>query len=96
MPLFYNFIIKEFLNMAREKRKWDKQKYDKDLAVKKTKGELSFYNFSIEVRDFSSLGMSNCVHHFQTSLALVCIYILKWLKKIVDIREQYPILDFYL
>ena len=81
--------------MARKKRKWNKQIYDKYLAIGKGQGELSFYKFSIEVRNFLSLGMFNCVHHFQTSLALVCIYILKWLEKIADIREQYPIIKNY-
>ncbi len=54
------------------------------------------------MRDFPSLGMSNRVygittgrvHHFLSSLELAYFYILKLSEEIVDIREQYPILDF--
>lgn len=87
--------------MARRKRKWDKQSIDKYLAVGKGKGELSSYKPWIEVRDFPSIGMSNRVygittnrvHHFLSSLELAYYYILVWSERIVDIREQYPILD---
>lgn len=80
--------------MARKKRNWDKQIYDKYLAIGKGQGELSSYKPWIEVRDFPSLGMFNRVygittgrvHHFLSSLELAYFYILKLSEEIVDIR----------
>lgn len=64
-------------------------------------GELSSYKPWIMVQDFPSKGMvsrvfgskTERVHHLLSSNELCYFYMLDWSEKVIDIKEQFPLLD---
>lgn len=81
---------------------WDEQKYKRYLKEGRGQGEGQDYKPWINVQDFPSKGWStkspgwksNRLHHFMSQLELQYFYLLEWSDIVVDIREQYPLLDF--
>jgi len=87
--------------MAKRVRTWDKAKYERYLKERRGQGEGSSYRPWISVHDFSSLGTisriaghkTGRIHHFLSRNELNYFYLLEWSDKVLDIREQYPLLD---
>ena len=86
--------------MAKRLRSWNKNKFEQCLSIGKGLGEGSDYKPWITVQDFSSKGIvsrvyshkTGRVHHFLSRNELYYFYILEWSDKVLDIREQYPLL----
>jgi TnsA endonuclease N terminal/TnsA endonuclease C terminal len=86
--------------MAWNKMILDETTIKKRLKEGRGKGEGTEYKPWLTVRDVSSLGWSsrilgwktNRLHHALSSHEGDYVYIGEWSKKIVDIREQYPLL----
>ncbi|SHK19131.1 heteromeric transposase endonuclease subunit TnsA [Desulforamulus aeronauticus] len=81
---------------------WDEQRYKRYLREGRGQGEGKNYKPWIKVQDFPSKGWStkapgwksNRLHHFMSQLELQYFYLLEWSDVVIDIREQYPLLDF--
>src|SRR5947209_10059416 len=65
-------------------------------------GEGDFYNPWIHIYDLPSDGLSSIVsgwktegrdHHLLSNLELYLFYLSSWSRKVVDIREQFPLLS---
>jgi len=87
--------------MAKRVRTWNKAKYERYLKEGRGQGEGSSYRPWVSVQDFSFQGAisriaghkTERVHHFLFRNELNYFYLLEWSDKILDIREQYPLLD---
>jgi hypothetical protein len=87
--------------MAKRTRVWDKAKFERYLKEGRGQGEGSCYRPWISVHDFSSRGTisrvaghkTGRVHHFLSRNELNYFYLLEWSNKVLDIREQYPLID---
>ena len=87
--------------MAKHMRVWNREKYESFLNAGRGQGEGSMYFPWIVVQDFSSKGITsrvfsyktNRVHHFLSRNELSFFYLLEWSEKVLDIREQFPLLD---
>lgn len=87
--------------MAKRSRIWTNNRLQRYLDEGRGNGEGKEYKPWLTVQDFPSIGRSsrilgvttNRVHHFFTDLQTKCFYIWEWDKKVLDIREHYPLLD---
>ncbi|HBA48775.1 MAG TPA: heteromeric transposase endonuclease subunit TnsA [Lachnospiraceae bacterium] len=87
--------------MAKRARSWNKTKYERYVKEGRGQGEGSTYMPWISVHDFSSRGMvsrivghkTKRVHHFLSRSELNYFFLLEWSDKILDIREQFPLID---
>lgn len=87
--------------MARRIRSWNKSKYESYIKAGRGQGEGSAYLPWISIHDFSSLGMvsriaghkTGRVHHFLSRNELDYFFLLEWSDKVLDIREQFPLID---
>lgn len=87
--------------MAKHTRIWNQKVFNMYVQTGRGQGEKNGYLPWIKVQDFSSHGMisrvhsykTNRVHHFLSRNELYYFYILEWSDKVVDIREQYPLLN---
>jgi len=87
--------------MAKRMRSWNEAKYEQYLQAGRGQGEGPAYLPWISIQSFSSQGMSsrvfshktNRVHHLLSRNELRFFYLLEWSEKVLDIREQYPLLD---
>jgi len=87
--------------MAKHRRKWDESVYRKYLREGRGQGVGSDYTPWLLVQDFPSKGMvsrvqgakTGRVHHLMSNLETSFFFILDWSDEVVDIREQYPLLD---
>ncbi|MCL2427230.1 MAG: TnsA endonuclease N-terminal domain-containing protein [Oscillospiraceae bacterium] len=87
--------------MAKRKRIWNQGKYESHIKSGRGLGEGQSYVPWITVQDFSSKGISsrvfsyktNRVHHFLSRNELSFFYLLEWSDNVLDIREQFPLLD---
>jgi len=87
--------------MPKHFRGWDKNKYIRYLKEGRGQGEFSSYKPWIKVQDFPSKGMvsrvygnkTKRIHHLLSSNELCYFYVLDWSDLVIDIREQYPLLD---
>jgi hypothetical protein len=87
--------------MAKRTRAWNKAIYERYLKEGRGQGEGSTYRPWISVHDFSSRGTisriaghkAGRVHHFLSRNELNYFYLLEWSNKVLDIREQYPLID---
>lgn len=90
--------------MFRHRRKdWDEKQLDRLLAKGRGQGVRENYTPFILVRDFSSSegerervsGVKiRRIHHTLSSYERNLLYLLEWMDCVVDIREQFPLLDF--
>src|SRR5216683_6307606 len=86
--------------MTRNKQAIDETKIPKFIEEGRGKGEGADYKPWLTVRDVPSLGFSSRImgwktgrlHHFFSNHESDYFHIGEWSKKIVDIREQYPLL----
>lgn len=87
--------------MAKHLRQWNHAKYEQYLSMGRGFGEGKNYTPWILVQDFSSQGTvsrvsgykTGRVHHFLSKNELNYFYILEWSDKVIDIREQFPMID---
>lgn len=87
--------------MAKHSRKWDESVYRSYLRDGRGSGELNNYKPWIRVQDFASRGLVTRVfgvktgrlHHFLSKSESNYFYLLEWCDEVIDIREQFPLLD---
>lgn len=87
--------------MAKHQRKWDETIYCKYLREGRGQGVGSDYTPWILVQDFPSNGMvsriqgtkTDRIHHLLSNYEMNMFFLLDWADEVVDIREQYPLLD---
>ncbi|GBG55938.1 transposase [Sporomusaceae bacterium FL31] len=82
---------------------WNEKKYNKFIKEKRGLGEGVSYRPWIEVTDVPSIGReTRCIgwktggrlHHFMSDIETNFFYLLEWSKNVVDIREQFPLLEY--
>ena len=79
----------------------DEKKIKRYINEGRGSGHKDKYIPWIKVQNFSSLGRvtrvkgwkSNRVHHLMSDLETKYFYLLEWKDSVIDIREQYPLLD---
>jgi len=87
--------------MSKHRRVWNASIYEKFVHEGRGQGTGMDYNPWIHIQDFPSLGMvsrvpgttTGRVHHLMSNLELSLFYLLDWSDDVLDIREQYPLLD---
>ena len=87
--------------MAKHRRVWNQEKFKAYIKAGRGQGEGQAYVPWIAIQDFSSKGISsrvfsyktNRVHHFLSRNELSFFYLLEWSENVLDIREQFPLLD---
>jgi hypothetical protein len=87
--------------MAKHRRKWNESIYRKHLREGRGQGVGTDYTPWILVQDFASRGMvsrvrgakTGRIHHLLSNLEMSFFYILDWSDNVIDIREQYPLID---
>jgi len=87
--------------MVKYKRAWSHSTFKKYLREGRGQGVGANYNPWIHVQDFPSLGMvsrvsgttTGRIHQLMSNLELSLFYLLDWSDDILDIREQYPLVD---
>ncbi|MBD2001046.1 TnsA endonuclease N-terminal domain-containing protein [Leptolyngbya sp. FACHB-541] len=87
--------------MPRRREEWNQEKFDRFLREKRGEGVLDKYTPWITVRDFPSKGRvsrdrgwkTNRLHHLFSDHETRLFYILEWSDVVIDIREQFPLLD---
>jgi len=86
--------------MAKRKRQTTKKSIEKRLSEGRGKGRRAAYSPWLRIQDVPSRGLvtrirgwkSGRVHHLLSLLELRFFYILDWSRRVVDVREQYPLL----
>lgn len=87
--------------MPRYNYKWNEEKIRRYIKEGRGKGEFEQYQPWLTVRDVPSTGRVaripgtkiNRIYHTLSDLERNAFLIFEWSDKIIDIREQYPILD---
>jgi len=87
--------------MAKRRKKWNEAVYGKYLREGRGQGIAADYIPWISIQDFASKGMvsrvqgtkTGRVHHLMSNLETSFFFILDWSDDVLDIREQYPLLD---
>jgi len=87
--------------MAKRRRVWNRAKYEEYLRAGRGQGVGAAYLPWITVQSFSSSGTvsrvygykAQRVHHFLSRNELYYFYLLEWSDRVLDIREQFPLLD---
>ena len=88
--------------MSKYNLSWDQKKYEKYLKEGRGKGVGKDYKPWATIHDLPSKGLSsrtpgwksNRVYHFLSLNELRCFFLLDWADDVVDIREQFPLIDF--
>ena len=99
MSVYGNIMCRFF--MPRSKRDWTEEKRDRYMKEGRGQGSGRDYKPWIEVSDFSSSGRvsrdlgwkTNRVHYLMSDGETRLYYLFEWSDRIVDIREQFPLLD---
>lgn len=87
--------------MGRRKQDWTKAKFERYVKEGRGQGSGKSYKPWITIQDFPSKGRvsrtpgwkSDRVHHFMSDWELRYFYLLEWSDAVIDIQEQYPLLD---
>lgn len=87
--------------MAKHSRNWNQSIFEKYLREGRGQGEGPGYTPWIQIQDFASKGVvsrvkgrkAGRVHHLMSKNELAYFYLLDWSDYVLDIREQYPLLD---
>jgi len=91
----------EVVDVAKHRRVWNQSVFDRYLHDGRGQGAGADYTPWIHIQDFPSLGMvsrvsgatTGRIHHLMSNLELSLFYLLDWSDDIMDIREQYPLID---
>ena len=87
--------------MAKGKREWTKAKFERYMKEGRGQGHGKNYQPWINIRDFPSKGRvsrapgwkTNREHHLLSDNEKRLFYLFEWSDSIIDIREQFPLLD---
>ena len=87
--------------MAKRSRTWNESVYRRYLRERRGVGSGKEYTPWIMIQDFPSTGMvsrvkgvtTGRIHHFMSNNELYLFYLLDWSDNVLDIREQFPLLD---
>lgn len=87
--------------MAKRERVWNRSVYDRYLREGRGCGSGSGYAPWIWIQNFASNGIvsrvkgrkTERIHHLMSKNELAYFYLLDWSDDVLDIREQYPLLD---
>ncbi len=87
--------------MSKRMRIWNSNKFNRYVREGRGHGEGMHYSPWIHVQDFPSLGTvsrilgskTGRVHHFMSTNEKNYFYLLEWADDVLDIREQYPLMD---
>ena len=87
--------------MTKHRRIWNQSTYEKYMRDGRGSGSGADYLPWIRVQNFASRGVvsrvkgitTGRIHHLMSNNELAYFYILDWSDGVVDIREQYPLLD---
>lgn len=87
--------------MAKRSRTWTNGKCQRYLSEGRGTGEGKEYKPWLRIQDFPSSGRAtrllgnktNRIHHLFTDSQTRCFYIWEWDKRVIDIREHYPLVD---
>lgn len=87
--------------MARQSNKWDEDKKQKRILSGRGQGVESEYQPWLTVQDFPSMGRvsriygwkTKRIHHLFSDIQTKYFYLLEFEDSVVDIRENYPLLD---
>jgi hypothetical protein len=87
--------------MAKHSRCWNQSVFEKYLREGRGRGDGPGYTPWIRIQDFASKGVvsrvkgrkTGRVHHLMSNNELAYFYFLDWSDNVLDIREQYPLLD---
>ncbi|WP_313894164.1 TnsA endonuclease N-terminal domain-containing protein [Psychrobacillus sp.] len=85
--------------MSVNKYTWTEEKIARFYKEGRGSGELNHYQPWLKINEVPSRGRShrprgwktNRIHHFLSDLELSYFYYLEWSKKVIDIREQFPL-----
>jgi hypothetical protein len=83
-------------------REWTLSKLEKWIREGRGQGSQENYKPWLTIQDVPSIGRVsreqgitvNRIHHFMSDLELDYFLLLDWSEKVIDIREQYPILEY--
>ena len=99
----YTITIKQrvVIVIAKRLRTWNQTKFEKYIKDGRGRGAGADYLPWITVHDFSSRGIvsrvkgikTQRVHHFLSRNELYYFYLLDWSDSVLDIREQFPLLN---
>jgi hypothetical protein len=89
--------------MAKHRRTWNEVIFKRYLQEKRGQGVGGYYTPWILVQDFPSKGMVSRIqgtktgrtHHLLSNHETNLFYLLDWSDEVLDIREQYPLLDLH-
>jgi len=87
--------------MSKRSRIWNESSYRKFIREGHGQGEGTDYIPWIRIQDFPSKGMvsrikggkTGRIHHLLSNNEMRLFYLLDWSDDVLDIREQYPLLD---
>ena len=89
------------MSVSRYMRNWSETAYRRYLREGRRQGAGMDYKPWLTVRDFPSLGVvsrvkgwtTGRVYHLMSTLETKLFYLLDWSDDVIDIREQYPLLN---
>lgn len=87
--------------MAKHRRMWNQNIYEKYIKEGRGQGEGKDYKPWIRIQDFPSTGTVSRIysdktertHHLLSNNEKYYFYLLEWSDKVLDIREQFPLSD---
>jgi len=87
--------------MAKHRSKWNEKTFNRYIAEGRGQGTLESYRPWIRIQDFASRGIvsriksskTNRIIHLLSKNELYYFYLLEWADNVLDIREQFPLLD---
>jgi len=87
--------------VAKYARNWNEKVYRRYIQEGRGQGQGFSYKPWLTVRDFPSLGMvsrikgdtTGRIHHLMSNHETNLFFLLDWSDNVLDIREQYPLLD---
>ena len=90
--------------LAKQHRDWNRDIYQRYMREGRGQGKGKDYIPWIKIHDFPSRGMvsrvkgitTGRIHHLLSNNELWLFYLLDWSDEVLDIREQYPLLDLQL
>lgn len=88
--------------MSKRSFGWNESKYNRFIKENRGRGEGYHYTPWLKIQDFPSRGRvsrvsgikTQRVHSLFSDLETRCFYIFDWSNKVIDIREQFPLLEF--
>lgn len=87
--------------MSKRSLVWNEEKYNKFIKENRGRGEGKNYTPWLNIQDFPSQGKSSRIfgiktqrmHSLFSDIETRCFYIFDWSSKVIDIREQFPLLE---